>query len=71
MTVSCGWTHRQNERLRCLGGRERRNPRAQVITAAGEGSAAAIAINTDLIQEDMQNALHASSQKATSRASAQ
>ena len=28
------------------------NPRAQVITAAGEGSAAAIAINTDLVQED-------------------
>jgi thioredoxin reductase len=27
------------------------NPRAQVITAAGEGSAAAIAINTDLVQE--------------------
>ncbi len=27
------------------------NPRAQVITAAGEGSAAAIAINADLIQE--------------------
>jgi thioredoxin reductase len=35
------------------------NPRAQVITAAGEGSAAAIAINTDLVQEDIQNALHA------------
>ena len=33
------------------------NPRAQVITAAGEGSAAAIAINTDLVQEDVQNAL--------------
>jgi thioredoxin reductase len=28
------------------------NPRAQVITAAGEGSAAAISINTDLVQED-------------------
>ena len=28
------------------------NPRAQVITAAGEGSAAAIAINADLVQED-------------------
>ena len=27
------------------------NPRAQVITAAGEGSAAAIAINADLVQE--------------------
>ena len=32
------------------------NPRAQVITAAGEGSAAAIAINTDLVQEDVDNA---------------
>lgn len=30
------------------------NPRAQVITAAGEGSAAAIAINTDLVGEDVQ-----------------
>jgi thioredoxin reductase len=29
------------------------NPRAQVITAAGEGSAAAIAINADLVVEDM------------------
>jgi thioredoxin reductase len=29
------------------------NPRAQVITAAGEGSAAAIAINTDLVDEDV------------------
>jgi thioredoxin reductase len=29
------------------------NPRAQVITAAGEGSAAAIAINTDLVEEDV------------------
>jgi thioredoxin reductase len=29
------------------------NPRAQVITAAGEGSAAAIAINGDLVQEDV------------------
>jgi thioredoxin reductase len=29
------------------------NARAQVITAAGEGSAAAIAINTDLLQEDI------------------
>jgi thioredoxin reductase len=32
------------------------NPRAQVITAAGEGSAAAIAINTDLVAEDVGNA---------------
>jgi thioredoxin reductase len=38
------------------------NPRAQVITAAGEGSAAAIAINTDLVDEDVRNAVaHVSS----------
>jgi thioredoxin reductase len=29
------------------------NPRAQVITAAGEGSAAAIAINTELVSKDI------------------
>ncbi|HEY0644777.1 MAG TPA: NAD(P)/FAD-dependent oxidoreductase [Nocardioides sp.] len=29
------------------------NPRAQVITAAGEGSAAAIAINSSLVEEDL------------------
>jgi thioredoxin reductase len=29
------------------------NPRAQVITAAGEGSAAAIAINNDLVEADL------------------
>src|SRR5207302_7683157 len=34
-----------------------KNPRAQVITAAGEGSAAAIAINADLVEEDVQTAL--------------
>jgi thioredoxin reductase len=34
-----------------------RNPRAQVITAAGEGSAAAIAINADLVEEDINHAL--------------
>ena len=33
------------------------NPRAQVITAAGEGSAAAIAINNDLVEEDVRDAL--------------
>jgi thioredoxin reductase len=33
------------------------NPRAQVITAAGEGSAAAIAINADLVDEDVRCAL--------------
>jgi thioredoxin reductase len=34
------------------------NPRAQVITAAGEGSAAAIAINADLVEEDVRHAVH-------------
>jgi len=33
------------------------NPRAQVITAAGEGSAAAIALNADLVQEDVEHAV--------------
>jgi thioredoxin reductase len=33
------------------------NPRAQVITAAGEGSAAAIAINNDLVEEDVATAV--------------
>jgi thioredoxin reductase len=32
------------------------DPRAQVITAAGEGSAAAISINADLVEEDARNA---------------
>ncbi len=32
------------------------NPRAQVITAAGEGSAAAIDINNDLVEEDVREA---------------
>jgi pyruvate/2-oxoacid:ferredoxin oxidoreductase beta subunit len=32
------------------------NPRAQVITAAGEGSAAAIGINADLVEEDVRRA---------------
>ncbi|MFC7380649.1 NAD(P)/FAD-dependent oxidoreductase [Sphaerisporangium rhizosphaerae] len=36
-----------------------RNPRAQVITAAGEGSAAAIAVNTDLVDEDVRDAVRA------------
>jgi thioredoxin reductase len=35
------------------------DPRAQVITAAGAGSAAAIAINADLVQEDVDIALRA------------
>ncbi len=34
------------------------NPRAQVITAAGEGSAAAIAVNNDLVDEDVRDAVH-------------
>ena len=33
------------------------NPRAQVITAAGEGSTAAIAINADLVEEDVHAAV--------------
>ncbi|MDX6323434.1 MAG: hypothetical protein QOF52_3292 [Propionibacteriaceae bacterium] len=33
------------------------NPRAQVITAAGEGSAAALSINADLVDEDVRNAV--------------
>lgn len=35
------------------------NPRAQVITAAGEGSAAAIALNADLVDDDVREALAA------------
>ncbi|MDP8976129.1 MAG: hypothetical protein M3N28_07185 [Actinomycetota bacterium] len=34
------------------------DPRAQVITSAGAGSAAAIAINADLVQDDVQSAVH-------------
>ena len=33
------------------------NPRAQVITAAGEGSAVAIAINTELVDDDVDDAV--------------
>ena len=33
------------------------DPRAQVITAAGAGSAAAIDINTDLVEDDVRNAV--------------
>ena len=32
------------------------NPRAQVTTAAGEGSTAAIAINADLVDDDVRTA---------------
>ncbi len=35
------------------------DPRAQVITAAGAGSAAAIAINADLVQADVERAVRA------------
>ena len=35
------------------------NPRAQVITAAGEGSAVAIAINTELVADDVRAAVAA------------
>ena len=50
------------------------NPRAQVITAAGEGSAAAIAINADLVEEDVRTAIasltattHRSNDRMTNR----
>lgn len=39
------------------------NPRAQVITAAGEGSAAAIAINADLLDDDVRTALRSDERK--------
>jgi thioredoxin reductase len=35
------------------------DPRAQVITAAGAGSAAAIAINADLVDDDVRDAITA------------
>ena len=38
------------------------NPRAQVITAAGEGSAAAISINASLTEQDLAEAIAASQQ---------
>jgi thioredoxin reductase len=37
------------------------NPRAQVITAAGEGSAVAIAINTELVADAIDRAAELSS----------
>ena len=43
------------------------NPRAQVITAAGEGSAAAIAINADLVDEDVHHAVSGSAAEVTDR----
>jgi thioredoxin reductase len=36
------------------------NPRAQVITAAGEGSAAAIALNADLVADDVRRSVRTS-----------
>jgi thioredoxin reductase len=33
------------------------DPRAQIVTSAGAGSAAAIAINADLVQEDTERAV--------------
>jgi thioredoxin reductase len=33
------------------------DPRAQVITAAGAGSAAAIAVNADLVEQDIRDAV--------------
>lgn len=35
------------------------NPRAQVITAAGEGSTVAIAVNADLVEDDVRAAVRA------------
>ncbi len=40
------------------------NPRAQVITAAGEGSAAAIDINNDLVEDDISTAVTATAATA-------
>ncbi|HEX2576825.1 MAG TPA: NAD(P)/FAD-dependent oxidoreductase [Aquihabitans sp.] len=44
------------------------DPRAQVITAAGAGSAAAIAINNDLVQADTDRAIHTDHGLGTLRA---
>ena len=43
------------------------NPRAQAITAAGEGSTAAISINADLVEEDAHNAHQAASESGPHR----
>lgn len=43
------------------------DPRAQVITSAGAGSTAAIAINADLVQEDVEVALQHESQTTRAR----
>jgi thioredoxin reductase len=41
------------------------DPRAQVITSAGAGSAAAIGLNADLVQEDVERAVRDHSDAAT------
>ena len=43
------------------------DPRAQVITAAGAGSAAAIAINADLVRSDVECSVPARSDERSSR----
>ena len=43
------------------------DPRAQVVTAAGEGSAAAIAINADLVEEDVRKAYRQSPRQSKRR----
>ena len=57
-----GWVVRDNTGLTTVPGvwvaGNVANPRAQVITAAGEGSTSAIAINAHLIEEDIRNAVH-------------
>jgi thioredoxin reductase len=46
------------------------DPRAQVISAAGAGSAAAIAINADLVEDDVRDAVRDVEQSLVSRAGA-
>lgn len=62
-TDSNGWvTHDAAGRTSVAGVRVAGNaadPRAQVITAAGQGSAAAIAINAELVDDDLQHDLAA------------
>jgi thioredoxin reductase len=43
------------------------DPRAQVITAAGQGSAAAIALNADLVDDDVQGAVASAALSAASK----
>ena len=42
------------------------NPRAQVVTAAGEGSAAAIAVNADLVADDVRTAVRTAFRRSLS-----